>query len=181
MMFKKLLEIDQNLSHRLRLSEDEEFLRKFAAFFAHSGDSWFLEIGLFLIWIFSKGKWHTYSALFAGAIIIQAVIVLIIKFLIKRRRPEGDWGAVYRNTDPHSFPSGHAARAIMLSIMSFGLEIPLLGWIILIWGICVSFARVSLGVHYLIDIIVGWLMGIILAEAILAAQQTFYSLFPIVF
>lgn len=180
-MLKRVSEIDRDRSHRLRLSEDKKILRKFAAFFAHSGDSWFLEIGLFLIWIFTKGRWHSISALFAGAIIIQAVIVLAIKFLIKRRRPEGEWGAVYRNTDPHSFPSGHAARAIMLSIMSFGLEIPLLGWIILIWGICVSFARVSLGVHYLIDIIAGWVIGILLAIAILGAQPIFYTLFPSVF
>ena len=181
MFIKKILEIDQNASRHLLLSENKEYLRKFAAFFAHSGDSWFLEIGLFLIWIFTKGKWHSYSAFFAGAIVIQAVLVLAIKFLIKRRRPEGDWGAVYRNTDPHSFPSGHAARMIMLSIISFGLGIHLLGWIVLIWGICVSFARVSLGIHYLIDIIAGWLIGIILAEGILAAQPIFYHLLPFAF
>jgi len=181
MLIKKILEIDQNVSHRFLLSDNKRFLRKFAAFFAHSGDSWFLEIGLFLIWIFTEGKWHSYSALFAGAIVIQAVIVIAIKFLIKRRRPEGDWGAVYRNTDPHSFPSGHAARAIMLSAISFGLGINLLGWILLFWGICVSFARVSLGVHYLTDIIAGWVIGIILAVGILAAQPIFYRLFPFAF
>lgn len=181
MFIKKILKIDRNASRHLLLSEDKEYLRKFAAFFAHSGDSWFLEIGLFLIWILTKGKWHSYSAFFAGAIVIQAVLVIAIKFLIKRRRPEGDWGAVYRNTDPHSFPSGHAVRMIMLSIISFGLGIHLLGWIVLIWGICVSFARVSLGIHYLIDIIAGWLIGIILAKAILAAQPIFYHLFPFAF
>ena len=181
MLINKILELDQNVSRRLLLSDDKECLRKFAAFFAHSGDSWFLEIGLFLIWVFTKGTWHSYSALFAGAIVIQAVIVIAIKFLIKRRRPEGNWGAVYRNTDPHSFPSGHAARMIMLSIISFGLGIHLLGWIFLLWGICVSIARVSLGVHYLTDIIAGWVIGMILAKGILAAQLIFYQLFPFVF
>jgi membrane-associated phospholipid phosphatase len=156
MLIDKILEIDQNLSRRLLLSEDKEYMRKFASFFAHSGDSWFLEIGLFLIWIFTKGKWHSYSALFAGAIVIQAVLVIAIKFLIKRRRPEGD-------------------------CISFGLGIHLLGWIFLLWGICVSFARVSLGVHYLIDIIAGWVIGIILAKGILAAQSIFYQLFPFAF
>jgi hypothetical protein len=61
MLINKILEIDQTLSRRLLLSEDKEHMRKFASFFAHSGDSWFLEIGLFLIWIFTKGKWHSYS------------------------------------------------------------------------------------------------------------------------
>ncbi len=172
---------DAELSQRIRIPDNQLVLKKTASLLAHSGDSWFLEIGLFLIWIFTKGKWHSYSALFAGAIIIQAILVIAIKFLIKRRRPEGDWGSVYRNTDPHSFPSGHAARMIMLSIISFGLGVHLLGWIVLIWGICVSFARVSLGVHYLIDIIAGWLIGIILAKGILAAQPIFYQLFPFTF
>ena len=180
-MLNRLLKIDRDLSHRLQISKDRKFLRKFAAFFAHSGDSWFLEIGFFLLWIFSKGKWHSYAALFAGAIIIQAIFVIAVKFLIKRRRPEGDWGAVYRNSDPHSFPSGHAARALMLSVMAFGLGITWLGWIILFWGICVSFARVGLGVHYLVDIIAGWVIGLLLAYGILAAQPIFYALFPSVF
>ena len=181
MLINKILELDQNVSRRLLLSDDKKGLRKCAAFFAHSGDSWFLEIGLLLIWVFTKGNWHSYSALFAGAIVIQAVIVIAIKFFIKRRRPEGDWGAIYRNTDPHSFPSGHAARMIMLSTISFGVGIHLLGWIFLLWGICVSIARVSLGVHYLTDIIAGWVIGIILAKGILAAQPIFYQLFPFAF
>jgi membrane-associated phospholipid phosphatase len=180
-MLKFILEIDQKISQLFFLSEDKIQLRKFAAFFAHSGDSWFLEIGLFLTWLFSRGVWHRYSALFAGAIIIQATSVLALKFIIKRRRPEGDWGAVYRNTDPHSFPSGHAARVIMLAFMCFGLDMTQLGWLVLVWGICVSFARVSLGVHYLIDIIAGWIIGIILSRAILAAQPIFYTLIPFVF
>ncbi|MDO9545790.1 MAG: phosphatase PAP2 family protein [Pelolinea sp.] len=180
-MIKKILELDQNLSQYLFLPEDKILLRKSAMFFAHSGDSWFLEIGFLLIWLFSSGIWHTYSALFAGAIVIQAVFVIALKFLIKRRRPEGDWGAVYRNADPHSFPSGHAARVMMLAFMCFGLGLPQLGWIVLFWGICVSFARVSLGVHYLIDIFAGWLIGILLANVILTAQPIFYNLIPVVF
>ena len=180
-MMKKILEFDVEVSQYLFLPEEKILPRKFAAFFAHSGDSWFIELGLLLIWLFSHGTWHTYSALFAGAIIIQAVFVILLKFIIKRRRPEGDWGAVYRNADPHSFPSGHAARAIMLAFMCFGLGMVQLGWIVLFWGICVSFARVSLGVHFLIDIFAGWLIGLMLAKVILAAQPIFYNLIPIVF
>jgi len=180
-MINRLLKYDEKISGYFLIPEEKIFAHKFAAFFAHSGDSWFLEIGLFFIWIFSKGLIHTYSALFAGAIIIQAVIVLAIKFLIKRRRPEGDWGAVYRNSDPHSFPSGHSARMMMLSMLAFGLELPFLGWGVLIWGIGVSFARVGLGVHFLVDILAGWLIGICLAEGILALQPFFYKYFAFAF
>ena len=157
---EKILHLDGKLSNKLRLSDDRTGLQKLASFIAHTGDSWYLEIALFFIWLFSSGNLHKYAALLAGAIIIQATIVLAIKFLIKRRRPEGDWGAVYRNTDPHSFPSGHAARMIMLSVVIFGLGYTPLGILVLIWGLAVSFARVSLGVHFLSDILGGWIIGV---------------------
>lgn len=180
-MLNKILEIDQNLSRKLCLPVEKKLMRAAAAFFAHSGDSWFWLAALFIIWLFSKGEIHSRSALFAGAIFAQAIIVLAIKFTIKRSRPEGEWGAVYRNTDPHSFPSGHAVRAIMLAALAWGLELQPLAWILIIWAPLVSLARVSLGVHYLIDIIAGWLLGLMLAWCVLAAQPLLYRFFPFVF
>ena len=179
-MYRKIIELDQNLSKRLRIPQDNTLLQKAAAFFAHSGDSWFWLAGLFLIWLFSKGELHTLSALFAGAIVVQAALVLAIKFTIKRRRPEGDWGAVYRNSDPHSFPSGHAVRAFMLAAMAWGLGLQPLGFLLFIWAPLVSLARVSLGVHYLSDVLAGWLLGLLLAAGVLYAQPLLYQLFPFI-
>jgi undecaprenyl-diphosphatase len=177
----KILEWDVHLSEKVFLPEARIFPRKIASFFAHSGDSWFLLAGLFILWIFFSGLTHKYSALFASAIVIQASLVIAIKFLIKRGRPEGNWGSVYRNTDPNSFPSGHAVRAVMLAGMAWGLNIYPLNWILTIWAPLVSFARVMLGVHFLIDILVGWLLGIGLAVSILLLQPVFYRIFPFVF
>jgi undecaprenyl-diphosphatase len=180
-MFKKIDEIDQKLSQKLRLAQDKKILRAAASFLAHSGDSWFWLAALFIIWIFAKGQTHTLAALFAGAIVFQAALVLVIKFTIKRRRPEGEWGAVYRNADPHSFPSGHAVRAIMLATLAWGLGLSPLCWILTIWAPLVSLARVSLGVHYLSDVVAGWLMGIVLAVIVISAQPLLYQFFPFVF
>ena len=47
-----------------------------------------------------------------------AALVLVLKFLIRRRRPEGEWGGIYRQTDPHSFPSGHAARSVLIAVLA---------------------------------------------------------------
>ena len=181
MMIEKLLLLDNRISEKLRLSEGKRFLKSIFSLLAHSGDSWYIEIVLFIIWILTDGLAHTVSAYFAGSVIIQALIVLIIKFLIKRERPQGAWGEIYRKTDPHSFPSGHAARAFMLAILSFGFNLPILGWAILVWGIALSMARVSLGVHFLIDIIAGWGIGILLGILMISLQPLFFRLFPFVF
>ncbi len=180
-MIEKFLTYDEQISSKLVLPEEKTILRKAAAFFAHSGDSWFWLAGLFIIWLLSSGNLHTNTAFFAGSIVVQATLVLAIKFLIKRRRPEGEWGSVYRNTDPHSFPSGHAVRAVMLAALAWGLGLQPLAWILTIWAPLVSLARVSLGVHYLWDVVAGWIMGILLALAILSLKQPLFDLFPLIF
>lgn len=180
-MLKKVIQWDINISEKLRLNEDQKVLRSIAAFLAHSGDSWYIELLLFVVWLFSRGTLRTFSAYLAGSVVIQALFVIAVKFLIKRQRPEGAWGNIYRNTDPHSFPSGHAARMVMLSALAFGFGFFILGWIMVFWAIAVSFARVAMGVHYLIDIFVGWLIGLLLASAMLSFRPFFFNLFPFVF
>ena len=133
-MINKLLEADHRVSEKIQLKGSQKMLRALAAFFAHSGDSWFWVAGLFLIWLFTRGDWHKFSALLAGAIVIQATLVIAIKFLIKRRRPEGQWGEIYRKTDPNSFPSGHAVRAVMLAALAWGFQLSPLNWILTLWA-----------------------------------------------
>jgi undecaprenyl-diphosphatase len=180
-MLRKLLEWDYRVSSRLRLPETRGFLRYLMVFFAHSGDSWFWLAGLFLVWLLVDGEWHTRAALMAGGLLLLAVVVLVIKFTIRRKRPEGEWGAIYRNTDPHSFPSGHAARVIFLAVMAFGLGPVWLGVMLIIWAPLVALARVALGVHYMSDILAGLLLGLIAGLLMLAAAPWFIKTFPIIF
>lgn len=94
------------------------------------------------------------------AVLLTAVLVLAVKFTVRRRRPEGEWGAIYRSTDPHSFPSGHAARAAMLAVLAAGLGPAWFGAALVAWAPLVSLARVAMGVHYLSDVLAGVLIGI---------------------
>ncbi len=180
-MINKLLVVDHQLSARLLIPSEHKFLRKVAAFFAHSGDSWFWVAGLFIVWLSTKGLWHSVSALMAGAIIFQACFVLAIKFLIRRQRPEGNWGEIYRKTDPHSFPSGHAVRAFMLAVMAWGLNLNPLCWILTFWAPLVSLARVALGVHYLVDVVAGLILGILIAIVMVQLFPLFVQLLPFAF
>ena len=68
MSLEKLLSIDARLSYALRIKNPEKNrFKPFAAFFAHSGDSWFIEIALFITWLFTRSSLHQIVALMAGA------------------------------------------------------------------------------------------------------------------
>ncbi|MBA4421379.1 MAG: hypothetical protein C0391_09550 [Anaerolinea sp.] len=158
-MWLKLLIKDEEISRSLRVLENNSRIKPFAVFFAHSGDSWFWLAGLILIAILGDKFWKPWSLILIFSLIILAVFVLSLKLLIRRRRPEGEWGQIYRATDPHSFPSGHAARAFLFMVLVIGLGPAWLAWMLFIWAPLVSLARVMLGVHYLSDVIAGVIIG----------------------
>ena len=108
--------------------------------------------GTGVLWWFGNLFWRPWALTVLLSIIALAVIVLAIKFSIRRRRPEGTWGAMYRSTDPHSFPSGHAARAILIAILAIGLGPWWLAILLCVWAPLVALARVAMGLHYLSDI-----------------------------
>jgi undecaprenyl-diphosphatase len=101
------------------------------------------------------------------SIIVLAAIVLAIKFSIRRRRPEGEWGTIYRSTDPHSFPSGHAARAMLIAVLGIGLGPVWLAVLLCVWMPLVALARVAMGLHYLSDVLAGLVLGAIAAGVVL--------------
>lgn len=181
MFWKKLVALDERLTGSLRIHEDQKWMRPLGTFFAHSGDSWFILLLLVVVWFLTKGFWHRLTALMAGAVVMLAIIVLATKFLIRRKRPEGTWGAIYRNSDPHSFPSGHAARTMMLATLMLLLGPTWLGILLVIWALLVSLARVGMGVHYMSDVAAGILLGILFSFGFSALIPWFVSTLPIVF
>lgn len=152
-----------------------------AAFFAHSGDSWFWLFALFLVWLLTKNPWHTTSAMMAVGVLTLAVTILPTKYLIRRRRPEGDWGSIYRRTDPHSFPSGHAARAFLILVLGIVFAPVWFVIAVVIWAPLVCLARVMMGVHYLSDVIVGAAVGVVWGVIIWLVSSWIMQLLPFVF
>ena len=178
---EKFFAVDARWSERLRLKRDNQWIWPAAVFFAHSGDSWFCLLALSLIWLFGNPQWHNNAALMGVSTVAMALIVLTIKFIVRRRRPEGDWGAIYRKSDPHSFPSGHAARTALLAVMAMGLGPAWFGLALLVWVPAVSAARVITGLHYLSDVLVGILVGGVGGVLFLAASPYLMSVFPFAF
>jgi undecaprenyl-diphosphatase len=162
-----LIELDARLSERIRIAEQPGPLRLLAAVLAHSGDSWFWLAGLGLLWWLGTDYWKKIALTMVIAILVTALVVFIVKFTVRRRRPEGDWGKFYRSTDPHSFPSGHAVRAMMLAVVVLGIGPLWFGLLLLTWAPFVGLARVAMGVHYLSDVLAGMLMGVVMGVLVL--------------
>jgi len=161
MSLQTLLEKDALYSKRIRIPEDKTWIKRIAAFLAHSGDSWFWGLALVLLWFVGPRDWRPQIALLFLGIFFTAVSVLILKFLIKRPRPEGEWGQIYRSSDPHSFPSGHAARATMLTVLILLAGPFWLGLVMIAWALLVAISRIGLGVHFISDILAGTILGIL--------------------
>lgn len=170
MTLQRLLDLDARLSAHLRVAERPGILRTLAIFLAHSGDSWFWWAALALLAWRGDAFWRPWALTMLVSIVALAAIVLVTKFSIRRRRPEGEWGQFYRSTDPHSFPSGHAARAVLIAVLAAGLGPGWLALLLCLWAPLVCLARVAMGVHYLSDILAGALIGALAGGIVLVVR-----------
>lgn len=166
-MIEKLSSLDARYTQRLRLAEKRGGLRNLSIFLAHSGDSWFWILALIPLTLSGWQPYARLSAVMLAGILVTAALVFSIKLIVRRRRPEGEWGQIYRKTDPHSFPSGHAARAALLAVLGLGLGPAWLGLLLLIWAPLVILSRVAMGLHYVSDVLIGALLGALIGLGIL--------------
>jgi undecaprenyl-diphosphatase len=161
-MLQRIQDLDQRFSSKTQIQDRPRFIRATAIILAHSGDSWFWILGLGLLWWFGDEYWKHLALVMLIGIAATALVVMVIKFTVRRSRPQGEWGRIYRSTDPHSFPSGHAARCMMLAVLTLGVGPLWLGLLLLIWAPLVGIARAVMGVHYPSDILAGMVLGIIM-------------------
>ena len=109
-----------------------------------------------------------YHSLNFYAILIWAIIgtlnELFTKKIFMRQRP-----SLLKNSKIHktkkikglSFPSGHALNSGIIAILALYYLPFALAIIVVIFSLLVAFSRVVLGFHYLFDVIVGFILGIL--------------------
>ena len=98
----------------------------------------------------------------AFALVTSHVFVQLLKRGVARRRPELPAGLVplIKVPDRFSFPSGHAAAALSIGLPLAEILPGRLGPIVLALAALVGLSRCYLGVHYLCDVFVGWVLAI---------------------
>jgi undecaprenyl-diphosphatase len=127
---------------------------------AHSADSAVVIPCLFVLWWWAGFSRQSIAIPIAVGYVISVLVTSALKFTFRRRRPAGQWGAFYRKTDPHSFPSGHASRTITMTMIVMAEGWTLIGVALLLWTLLVGLSRIILGVHYLYDVLAGYLLGL---------------------
>jgi membrane-associated phospholipid phosphatase len=106
-----------------------------------------------------------------------ALMVATTKALVTRDRPPLPFAVIAG--DGYSFPSGHAAGTTAIALLSAWM---LTRWLITSWtgrvvvwttaigsAAVIGFSRVYLGVHYVSDVLAGWLLGALWAGVVVLA------------
>jgi undecaprenyl-diphosphatase len=144
------------------------FPRRLLPIIAHSGDSLVLVPALLVLWWLEGFSRDGGALALAGCYALTVVFTAAVKFAVRRRRPPGEWGTMYRRTDPHSFPSGHASRTMGMAVLLLARVEVLPGAVLLGWSFLVGLSRIILGVHYVLDVLAGYLLGGLVALAVWA-------------
>jgi len=169
-LWARLQVIDENLTGPLTLrgSRVAQFL---ALCLAHSGDS-FIWAGLTVAaWFLGDRTWKTRAVITFAGLALAEIVVIGLKMIIRRKRPPGTSGMIYRKADPYSFPSGHAARAALLSLLAWQLG-PLAAFVAIVaWSPVMVLSRIAIGIHYVFDVIGGVLLGGVLTAVVLAVAS----------
>ncbi len=101
------------------------------------------------------------------AVLGSGVIDTVLKDVVRRSRPALPHPVA--EASGYSFPSGHALGTMVVFGVVLLLVLPLLhrtaarvsAWVVAVVAVAlVGFSRVALGVHYVSDVLAGWLVGL---------------------
>ena len=161
-----LLDWDRRLSAYLAnpLEAPSGPLRRIARWTAMLG----ARLGDGLLWAIVGGVGYILSdpetrggiLIIATTVVGAGMVIWGIKALIRRQRPATaeERASFYYASDSYAFPSGHACRMACIAVTVGALDPHLTApaWFLTSW---VMASRVLLGVHHLLDIVAGGLIG----------------------
>jgi undecaprenyl-diphosphatase len=98
--------------------------------------------------------------------VIGGVLGILLKLVVTRARPAFDEPVAHANG--YSFPSGHALNSFLVTGVLIMVFLPVLSrsgrWLAFLLGAAIvlltGFDRVALGVHYVSDVVAGWIVAL---------------------
>ena len=129
----------------------------------------YLAYPVLLVYLYFYAPLSSYFS-FTHALLVPAVsfvLVSMFRSIVNRPRPYEAFDVppvIKKDTKGHSFPSRHVFSATMIA-MTFILHSPwsLLGLAFLVVSILLAVVRVMSGVHYISDVVAGFLVGVVAA------------------
>jgi len=156
---------DAGLSASLRLADNR--WRRLGKMVAHSGDAIFWLAAAAVMFLLGTPPWQQMALRLVQAIVGAGIVAAGIKRVIRRPRPDGPPDGLYPAHDRYGFPSGHAVRVAAIAA-ALGPMVP--GWLtvaLALWAAAVALSRVLLGVHYLLDVLSGIVLGGVVGLALM--------------
>lgn len=157
--------IDNNISLYLyNLISNSDIIKNVFSIITHLGDGGFIWI-VFSVILFIKKSTRKYGIILIISLLVGLLIGnLFLKNLFERLRPfiQLDFIPLIPKPSGFSFPSGHSLSSFIgaTSIFQYNKKFGIFAYIL---AILIAFSRVLLGVHFLSDIVVGAILGIIIS------------------
>lgn len=163
-MFQKISFLDERFSRYLythRLSAKSDALLRI---YTRLGDGYVWALIVILIFAIYGPKFLAIVLLQVfPSLAVSLGLYWLVKFSTKRRRPFDaipEFKALVPPLDKYSFPSGHTMNNLAIATTVL-VSVPVAGAVMMALPLTWGFLRVYFGVHWLSDVICGFLLGIL--------------------
>ena len=173
-LLNRYLHWEEVIMYRLNHVNAMRGLRRLFAICSRLGDgvAWYVTAALLALFV-GESAWLPMSVMMFSAGVGLAIYASI-KHLTARPRPHMAHDGLVLSVAPldkYSFPSGHTLHAVNFAIQ-IAVFAPGLAWLVIPFALMVALSRMVLGLHYLSDVLVGGVIGAVLAVSSLWVVST---------
>lgn len=181
-MIKYFSQLDHELFEWIQMHMRNSFLDPI--FLAARDKLFWIPLYIILIsWVgfkFGRQAWKLFLLILITIIVTDQMNSTLLKKLVRRDRPcnevyfKDQFVPVLPCSGGYSFPSSHATNHMGIAVMiilTCGRYLGPFKWLFLVWALLIGFSQIYVGVHFPIDIAVGFLEGALLAYTIYSMSQ----------